>query len=232
MIDEHWTAAQAERFADGEQSGGDEHLRTCVRCANAVLAAMEMKRAVREAMSAAPAPASLHRRLSAPSRFASHGPWWMATAAAVALAVLATLLLGRPRPTVFTELNDLHVTIVGSAQPVEVISTDRHTVKPWFEGRVPFTVPIPELAGSPFRLIGGRVVYVEGRQAAYLLLGRNAHRISLFVFRAADRPRDLGTPPATVTTAAWEDRGLAFIAVADVPPAELAGLREAFQRAQ
>jgi anti-sigma factor RsiW len=231
MIDEHWTIAEAERFADGERSGGDEHLPACARCANAVLAAMERKRAVREAMLAGPAPASLYRRLSTPSRFGGRGPWWMA-AAAVVLAVLATLLLGRPRASVFTELSDLHVTLVGSAQPVEVLSTDRHTVKPWFEGRVPFAVPIPELAGSPFRLIGGRVVYVEGRPAAYLLLGRNAHRISLFVFRAADRPRDLGTPPTAVTTAAWEDRGLAFIAVADVPPAELAGLRAAFDRAQ
>jgi anti-sigma factor RsiW len=226
MSDGHWTIAEAERFADGERSGGDEHLRDCALCANAVLAALERKRAVRAAMLAGPAPASLHRRLSAPSR----GPWWMGIAAAVALAVLATLLLGRPRPSVLTELNDLHVTLVGSAQPVEVVSTDRHTVKPWFEGRVPFAVPIPDLAGSPFRLIGGRVVYVEGRPAAYLLLGRNAHRISLFVFRAADRPRELGTPPAAVTTSAWEDRGLAFIAIADVPPAELAGLRAAFER--
>ena len=83
----------------------------------------------------------------------------------------------------------MHVTMLASANPVDVISTDRHTVKPWFEGRVPFGVPVPDLASTPFRLIGGRVVYWHASQAAYLLVGKGAHRISLFIFRPQDAPR-------------------------------------------
>ena len=64
------------------------------------------------------------------------------------------------RQRVFSELADLHVSALASATPVDVISTDRHTVKPWFQGRIPFSFNLPELQGSEFTLIGGRVTYL------------------------------------------------------------------------
>jgi anti-sigma factor RsiW len=160
----------------------------------------------------------------------SAAPWWIAAAAIIAaIVVLSPFLLRQSQPAV-AELVDMHVTMLASANPVDVISTDRHTVKPWFEGRVPFAVPVPDLSSTPFRLIGGRVVYWRGNQAAYLLIGKSAHRISLFVFRRENAPETLGQPPPTVSTLSWQDGGLTFVAVADVPLADLAQLRDAFNR--
>src|SRR5258707_7115378 len=100
----------------------------------------------------------------------------------------------------------LHSTIVPGAAPVEVLSTDRHTVKPWFEGKVPFAVDVPELGGTPFRLAGGRVVFLHGQPCAYLLIEKGAHRVSLFVFDAALAPRVGSIASMTIET--WRARGL------------------------
>lgn len=228
MMERHWTIEEVERFADGEGSRDEQHLRECVRCANAVLTTTQMKRAVREAMDVGPAPASFRARLTKRSFPA---PWWMAAAAALGAIVFLSIFLLRDQSTpALPELADMHVTLLASANPVDVISTDRHTVKPWFEGKVPFAVPVPELASTPFRLIGGRVVYWRGNQAAYLLIGKSAHRISVFVFRRETAPKNLGAPSTDVSTLAWEDGGLTFIAVADIPPADLVQMREAFKR--
>ncbi|HEY3052436.1 MAG TPA: hypothetical protein VGK04_03510 [Thermoanaerobaculia bacterium] len=232
MMDRHWTNEEVERFADGEASREDRHLGGCARCANAILATVQMKRAVRDAMDVGRAPASLRRRLAKqPWQWSSAAPWWIAAAAAIAAIVVFSPFLPRNQSqSALAELVDLHVTMLASANPVDVISTDRHTVKPWFEGRVPFAVPVPDLSSTPFRLIGGRVVYWHGNQAAYLLIGKSAHRISLFVFRQENAPKTLGQSPPAVSTLSWQDGGLTFVAVADVPPGDLAQLRDAFNR--
>jgi anti-sigma factor RsiW len=231
MNDRHWTSEDVERFAGREGSPDDGHLQECVRCANAVLAASQMKLAVREAMSVGAAPASLRARLTTQAPVRSPRPWWLAMAAALAIVVLASPFLWRLRSQpALPELADLHVTMLASANPVDVLSTDRHTVKPWFEGRVPFAVPVPELASTPFRLIGGRVVYWRGSQVAYLLVGKGAHRISVFVFPRESAPVNLGSPLSTVSTLSWSDDALLFVAVADVPQSDLVQLREAFKR--
>jgi anti-sigma factor RsiW len=222
MIDRHWTAAEVE-----EVSGDDVHLGGCVQCANAVVANGLMKRRVREAMSIGDAPPRLRARLQK-QRVATS--WWMAAAAVFAtVLVLSALAWRRQSSNAIAELADMHVTMLASANPVDVISTDRHTVKPWFEGRVPFAVPVPDLAATPFRLIGGRVVYWHSSQAAYLLVGKGAHRISLFILRSQDAPRGLGMPPESISTLTWKDNGLTFVAVADVPEADLQQLRNAFE---
>jgi anti-sigma factor RsiW len=221
MMDHHWTAEEIE-----EVSGDDVHLGGCVECANAVVANGLMKRRVREAMLIGDAPPRLRARLQKRSVPAS---WWMAAAAMLAtVLVLSALAWRHQSSTAVVELADMHVTMLASANPVDVISTDRHTVKPWFEGRVPFGVPVPDLASTPFRLIGGRVVYWRSSQAAYLLVGKGGHRISLFILRPQDAPRTLGMPPPSMSALSWEDKGLTFVAVAEVPQADLEQLRNAF----
>jgi anti-sigma factor RsiW len=222
MIDRHWTAEEIE-----EVSGDAVHLSGCVQCANAAVANDLMKRRVREAMLIGDVPPRLRARLQK-QRVST---WWLAAAAILAtVLVLSALAWRRQSQTAVTELADMHVTMLASANPVDVISTDRHTVKPWFEGRVPFGVPVPDLAATPFRLIGGRVVYWHGSQAAYLLVGKGAHRISLFIFRPTDAPRALGAAPPSTSALSWQDKGLTFIAVADVPEGDLEQLRNAFER--
>src|SRR5258707_5489397 len=123
---QHLTAEEIEQYGDGELDSAD-HLHECAACANAVLSVMQMKRAIR-AMPRFTPPAALRERvLARPSR-RSYTAWWLAAAAILALAISGTLLL-RARDATASQLVDLHTTILASANPVDVLSTDRHTVK-------------------------------------------------------------------------------------------------------
>jgi anti-sigma factor RsiW len=221
----HLTPEEIEQYADGEVYAA-EHLQECATCASAALSVMQMKRAVHALPRFAPPPALRSRVLSRPPR-RSYTARWLAVAAILAL-VVAGGALWRTRDTTASQLVDLHTTILASANPVDVLSTDRHTVKPWFEGKLPFAVDIPDLA-PPFHLIGGRVIYWRGQQGAYLLIGKGAHRISLFVFATDAVPRAIESH-AGMTIVVWRARGLAYVAVADVPAEDLQPLRQAFAR--
>lgn len=219
----HLTAEEIEQYADGEIEAG-EHLHECAACASAVLSVMQMKRALRAMPRFAPPAALRARVLTRPPR-RSRAAIWLAAAAVVALVVAGDAFV-RAREATAGQLVDLHTTILASANPVDVLSTDRHTVKPWFEGRLSFAVDVPELS-APFKLIGGRVIYWRGQPGAYLLIGKGAHRISLFVFRSDVVPRSIASR-ADMTIVVWRARGLAYVAVGDVPAEDLQPMRRAF----
>jgi anti-sigma factor RsiW len=224
------TAEEIERYADGELDAGlvpaaEAHLCECAACASAVLSAMHMKRALR-AMPRFTPPAGLRdRALARPVR--RPYAWWLAAAAVIVLFVAGAAFL-RARDATAGQLIDLHTTILASANPVDVLSTDRHTVKPWFEGRLPFAVDVPDLQ-PPFHLIGGRIIYWRGRPGAYLLVGKGAHRVSLFAFASDAIPESIASR-AGMTIVVWRSHGLAYVAVADVPTEDLQPLRQAFAR--
>jgi anti-sigma factor RsiW len=220
-MNDHWNEEAVARFVDGEERD-DHHLRDCAPCSNRVIAAMQLKRAVRDAVPRFEVPESLRERIQR-REHGRRANWWMVAAAAVALLILGEGFLMTSRRSATRELVDLHTTIVGSANPIDVLSTDRHTVKPWFEGKVPFAVNVPELAGTPFHLAGGRVVYWRGNPGAYMLITKGAHRVSLFVF-------DAGVVPPTgsidsMTIVSWRANGLEYIAVGDLPRPEMELLR-------
>jgi anti-sigma factor RsiW len=222
----HLTPEDLERYADGE-IGPQPHLRDCPRCAAEALSIVQMKRAIRDAMSEERPSSELRRRVRR-QMMHSHAMLWWAVAAVVALAFVTVVIVRTRSSSALPELVDMHATLLASANPVDVLSSDRHTVKPWFEGRLPFTVPVPDLAATPFRLIGGRVVYWRGNPAAYLLIGKAAHRISVFIFRDDIAPRDLAAAPSSVTTSVWHSSGLTFVAVAQVPQEDVAALQRHF----
>jgi len=213
-MNEHLSAQTIESYADGELAAErvpdtEEHLRECVTCAGRLVAQLQLKRSIREAAWTMPShPFRPRRRI------------WPAVAAVAAAAVLV-IVIAFPRRS--TELADLHTTILASANPVDVISTDRHTVKPWFEGKLPFSFPIPELGATPFRLAGGRVVYVHEQPVAYLMVTKGAHKISLFVGRAVAAPRI-----DAFESVSWSNGGLRYVAIGDVARADLEALRAAF----
>ena len=141
--------------------------------------------------------------------------WALATAALLVLAAgLFVAVNRRQGAKAVAELADLHVTALASANPVEVVSTDRHTVKPWFQGRIPFTFDLPELQGTPFTLVGGRVAYFHQEPGAHLIFGYQRHFISVFIFR--DTPQ-LSMPASffadktsSFTLRTWTNRGTAI----------------------
>ena len=96
------------------------------------------------------------------------------------------------RDQVFSEIADLHVATLASSSPVDVISTDRHTVKPWFQGKIPFAFDLPELQNSEFSLLGGRMTYLDQTPGAHLIYDVRKHHISVFVFQERSLPGQVG----------------------------------------
>lgn len=223
----HLDREAIQRYADGELDDAaavEQHLRECAACANAVVAEMQLKRAVRDAARLMP-PDALRARVRRRLFGAQHPVAWMAAAAAVALiagGLIAATAVGTLSSA--RELADLHATILAAASPVDVVSTDRHTVKPWFEGRLPFSFNIPELAGTPFTIIGGRVVYAHGQPVAYVMIGKGAHKLSLFVAQV----RLPASGMRGFETVSWRANGLSYVLVGDVPRGDLEQLRQRF----
>jgi len=109
-------------------------------------------------------------------------------------------------------------------QLIQVTSSDRHTVKPWFQGRTDFTPPVKDLAGDGFALLGARLDHVADKPAAAVVYQIRKHVINLFVWRATD-----SAPDAIVTSSVrgfsvttWAAGGLRFAAVSDVEARDLA----------
>src|SRR5579863_78943 len=118
------------------------------------------------------------------------GVGWMVATAMIAILAVSGLIIARVErihtrhgQQVFGELVDQHVATLASLSPVDVVSTDRHTVKPWFQGRIPFTFDLPELQNSEFSLLGGRMAYLEQTPGAQLIYKIRKHEISVFVFQ-------------------------------------------------
>ena len=124
------------------------------------------------------------------------------------------------RQSVYGELADLHVATLASGNPVDVVSTDRHTVKPWFEGKIPFTFNLPELQNTDFTLVGGRVAYMEQTPGAQLIYRIRKHEISVFIFQ--DRAGETATLPSGPVQAfsfnveSWKKNGLRYFVIGDV----------------
>jgi anti-sigma factor RsiW len=125
-------------------------------------------------------------------------------------------------------LVDTHVRSLMVDHLVDVPSSDHHTVKPWFAGKVPFSPHVPELQDKGFALIGGRVEFIAGHTAAALVYKRGAHTINLFIWPASEQ--SAGPPFASYQAYSlvhWTDRDLSYWAVSDAAAPEL----EAFERA-
>lgn len=233
--------AQLDRLADGELAPAEAaalaaHLRSCGACTAQAVARWEMKRAVRAAGRAyAPSPQFRERvlkSLAAPQRRRWLGG--QARALLAAAAMLAVVLAGsawwaqqQRQRQALAEIVDLHVSNLAGSNPVDVVSSDRHTVKPWFAGRLPFTFDLPELAGSRFTLVGGRVVYFHETAGAHLLFQVRQHKISVFIFpqRAPIGPLPGQASELAFHVMSWSQGGLRYIAITDAGPDDLAALQ-------
>lgn len=129
-------------------------------------------------------------------------------------------------------LVDAHVRSLLANHLTDVPSSDRHTVKPWFAGRVPFAPKVPELAAQGFPLVGGRVEYVGGHTAAALVYGRRLHMINLFIWPAsAGEIEPTGSPYHGYVLAHWIEAGSSYWAVSDVAAPDLKAFEAAYRAA-
>ncbi|MBN3747254.1 anti-sigma factor [Burkholderia sp. Se-20373] len=126
------------------------------------------------------------------------------------------------------ELVSSHVRADLSARDIDVISTDRHTVKPWFNGRIDYAPPVEDLATDGFALVGGRLDYVGRRRVAVLVYRYRQHVIDVYVRPAGEGP---GAPYTTVSQGyaldRWEAAGMTWWAVTDAEPSALTAFRTA-----
>ena len=130
-----------------------------------------------------------------------------------------------------TALVDTHVRSLMADHLTDVLSSDHHTVKPWFAGKVPFAPIVPQLQAEGFPLIGGRAEFVAGHTAAALVYGRGPHKINLFIWPAT---ADIDVPKTTYngySLVHWRDRGFTYWAVTDAAASELDAFEQAFRGA-
>lgn len=222
----------------------ESHLRTCPFCAAQALGRLQMKR-MTQAVGARYSPTPQFRLRIEQSIKAKRKPLWtfawlprVAVAAAVLAVVIGSAglwLQHSRREQVLTEWADLHVSALASTNPVDVISSDRHTVKPWFAGKLPFTFNLPEPQGSPFRLIGGRVVYFDHNPGAQLLFSYGQHQLSVFIFQ--DHPNAMPFSAGAATTRklafnleTWADGGLRYVVISDAERSTVHELSELLRR--
>jgi anti-sigma factor RsiW len=162
-----------------------------------------------------------------------------ATIAVLVVAGLAATYMGRQRDhqeQVYSELADLHVATLASSSPVDVVSTDRHTVKPWFQGKIPFTFDLPELQNSEFSLLGGRITYLGQTPGAHLIYKVRKHEISVFIFQEGSlRGRWDGASAVTKELSfnmeTWSEGSLRYCIVGDASVADINNLAELLKHA-
>ena len=248
MVCESWKT-QLDTYLDGELSESqmrsvDGHVRSCHSCSTDTVARVQMKRTIQLAGKRfTPSPQFRQRvRLSiAPKPRRSLGRVWMFAAAAAFILVVGVLTISyvgtrRDGGQVFSEIADLHVATLASSSPVDVISTDRHTVKPWFQGKIPFAFNLPELQNSDFSLLGGRMTYLDQTPGAHLIYDVRKHHISVFVFQGRSLPAKLDENflsqkklPFNMET--WSQGGLRYFVIGDASAADIEGLAQLFKAA-
>jgi anti-sigma factor RsiW len=214
----------------------DRHLATCEACAREYSHLVETSRLLSASLMRYTAPDLLKARIRGalsegassrrPRRAAPD--WWRQVAAALVIAVASsalTLAVARRGPTTSPadELLASHIRSLLPGHLTDVVSTDQHAVKPWFNGRVDLSPAVPNLDSLGFPLIGGRADYVRGRVVPVVVYGRRQHMINVFAWPASDpsptRPNDLTRNGFHFV--AWRQGGIEYWVVSDLNATEL-----------
>ena len=233
---------------DGELYAGharevESHIAGCPRCAAALRDYREMSKAIAEAGAGYTAPAALRQRIEAalpqprraPNRRAVLRGFAMGSAvsALAATGLVAIVLRNDDAERIQAEVVSAHLRSLQAGHLTDVISTDQHTVKPWFNGRLDVAPPVVDLTAQGFRLIGGRLDYIDGKAVASIVYRRRTHVINLFVAQGAASAQR-GTKLDTMqgfNIERWSARGLEFFAVSDINADELQEFVEKFETA-
>jgi anti-sigma factor RsiW len=240
--------------------GVNEHLSMCKECTASVLSQMVLKSTAARAGQRYTMPAGLRERLlhdaatkiqmNEPMQSSAEaieirkarkiGTWGWASAAAMLLLCASIVFFQRgatsrtSEAALITEVSDQHIATLASNQEPQVLSSDRHTVKPWFQGKIPFSFNLPEGLPEDTKLDGANLAYLHNQPVAQLLYSIGKHRVSVFV-RERNGTHELSgdiVEHAGFQIARGNTSELEFVAVSDVEPRRLNDLIMAMAQAQ
>ena len=222
----------------------EAHLKSCPGCSQELENFKSLRAALQRSSLAYAAPAALRERIQSSLRASSGAEvreskftwpslnmWQLAGAFALLVLIsvsgwqwTARLRAPSSDQRIAAEIFSSHVRSLEGNHLMDVVSTDQHTVKPWFDGKLDFSPPVEDLAIDGFPLVGGRLDYLEGREVAALVYQRRKHSINVFVW-----PDPTGTrlPQAAESRQGynimkWSHGGFQFWAVSDVAAPDLA----------
>lgn len=232
---------------DGELDAGharevEAHVATCAACSEKLKAFRALRGAIAGASLKEAAPASLRNRIEAampappargaaparlprPTRRSFFGGFAAGAvlSGALAASLMLTVFRSDRERTIAEEVVSAHIRALQPGHLMDVETSDQHTVKPWFDGKVDVAPPVIDLTAEGFTLLGGRLDYIDGEPVASVVYRRRKHVINLFVARR------LGVEHSFVTSRTvqgynvrhWSDQGLDFWAVSDLASEEL-----------
>jgi anti-sigma factor RsiW len=239
-----------DSFADGELDlvnhvQVEAHVDECLACDHAYRNTTALKNALAGEELYFKAPAELRARIRSSLHEAAEESFWrgllkwrwmptMAAAAIVVIALFSAVAIFRPSANsedqLANEMVSAHVRSLMLDHATDVISTDQHTVKPWFEGKLDFSPPVIDLAPQGFALIGGRLDYLGGRPVAALVYQRRQHLINLFIYPVQDKNNESGASTRQgFNVIHWTKNGMTFWTVSDLNVGELQGFAQLLQ---
>ncbi len=237
-------------YVDGELDAAraadfERHLLSCPECVAALEAQEILRASIQRAGLYERAPVALRRKLDAELRTPAPAPiafgaalrpssWrWLALAATLLLAAtLAWKLIpglhGDSSEAAYASaIVDAHLRSLQPGHLEDVVSTDQHTVKPWFDGKLDFAPPVRDFAGAGFPLQGGRLDVVRGHTVAVLVYGRRKHVINVFIWPTTERDsQPKSGSQLGYNWVDWRKGGMELCAVSDVNTSDLDALRQ------
>jgi anti-sigma factor RsiW len=224
-----------DELAPGEVAALEAHLAGCAACASELEELNALKGLLDDPQVRYAAPtawrdralAALPREATRPRRPDRTG-WLAAGSAAVLVAGVMVVVSTLSGSDLSSDLVEGHIRSLQAQHLLDVPTSDRHVVKPWFNGRIDFAPPVPDLAGEGFPLAGGRLDYLHGRAVAALVYRRRAHVINLFVWPGVADARPRFDRRQGYSLAHWGRGGLVYWAVSDIDPPDLARFQALF----
>ncbi len=239
--------AMLHAYGDGELDAAgslevEKHIQSCPQCRQAHENRLALKKAIAAAAPYFKAPGILRSRIAAAASLQSAADtpakppvlrwqWKIALAMAVCflLGFFASLFVEIAPPpaarnVLVAELASSHIRSLLADHLMDVASTDQHTVKQWFDGKLDFAPPVSDFAGQGYPLAGGRLDYIGGRTVAVLVYKKQKHFINLFIWPSAagDESRKLTATKNGYNLVNWNHSGMSFWAVSDVNQKDLA----------
>jgi len=239
------TSLVLHAYFDGELDAAgaaefERHLESCPDCAAALAVQETLRSSLKKSKLRERAPERLRRKLAAEitepipraATPSSSTTMWraLALAASFLLVVIGWRQLEGPNgtrdaATLFPSIVDAHLRSLQPGHLIDVVSTDQHTVKPWFDGKIDFAPPVHDLAADGFPLEGGRLDAISGRTVAVVVYARRKHVINVFVWPTTKKDAAPSSGSRLgYNWVEWRTDGMESIAVSDGSAADLNAL--------